>query len=173
MRYGNTVHYVLLYFLNYDWVYYTKIKYFRCTKEITWGSSVQCRNTFVPDSFGRLNFFVCYLNLHENIITKILRPFLDPARSYHFWHEHFTEKIIKKLKKIKQKFAHWVYFHSISDVLHELRASYDHFNHTTCFWSSTFNPFLREHFCIEDHCVTGFSPIQTPGTWLFEPFSFI
>ena len=39
------------------------------------------------------------------------------------------------------------FFHSISDVLPELRVYEDHFNHTTCFWSSMFNPFLREHFC--------------------------
>ena len=45
---------------------------------------VRCRKFFVLDSFGRFTIFVCYLNLHKNVIEIIFGPFLDPARSQRF-----------------------------------------------------------------------------------------
>ena len=126
------------------------------------GIRVQCRNILVPDPFGWFTIIVCHLNSHKNLIKNVLRPFLDPATVNFFIGNTFVQKISQKLVKANKYLPIWPNFTSISDVLPELRVWYYYFNHTTCFWTSTVQHILCEHFLYIGHRFTEVSLNQNP-----------
>ena len=115
---------------------------------------VHLGNILVPDPFGWFTIIVCHLNSHKNLIKNVLRPFLDPATVNFFIGNTFVQKISQKLVKANKYLPIWPNFTSISDVLPELRVWYYYFNHTTCFWTSTVQHILCEHFLYIGHRVT-------------------
>ena len=110
---------------------------FQGKKSVDWGSNSWLGQIFLS---GKDRVFTW---TYTNMLSKIIQPFLDPARSQLFWREHFcTEKFIKKLKNQTNICPLRSFFHSISDLLPELTQICYRKNSLTLSWSGALSTFL-------------------------------